>query len=363
MDVYVLAPNFERLDILDDFESLVWTERFQAHGDFVLDIRESTWIRGDLKFAKYLETSRSRKPMMIERIEKPQQPMGAAKIQLRGRGLTSFFRLRNTKNQANKDAEVVSGKASNIMRYMVHRYCVDSSTAGSVNVLPGLVADDTDIGSWYRLALERGNLYEIIQSIAYTSGLGFHILRDPSDDLLHFQATQGIDRTVPGSLYREFSTDGESLMNPGSFESIEGYKNHARVLGKKTGVDVYLPGVSPTISGWNRRTLVVEAEDIGTAADYEPGEDDPPATTILEDQEDLKERGLAELRAQANRYQRLVNGDVPTANWVDTSYGLGDIVWVKDNYGAKSKMRISEQIWSLDATGVVRTPTFEEYID
>lgn len=107
--------------------------------------------------------------------------------------------------------------------------------------------------------------------------------------------------------------------------------------------------------------MVIEANDIGTAADYEPGEGDPPPTTIAQDQADLIERGKSALREQANRYQRLVNGDVPTANWNATYYGLGDIVWVKDNEGVKTKMRISEQIWSLDKTGEKRTPTFEEY--
>lgn len=361
MDVYLLGADFDRIEVIDKFESLVWTERYQAYGDFRLDVKESNYLRSSLKFAMYLETSESNHPMILERVERPRQEVGSNLLKCRGRGLSSFLKLRNNKNQVLRDAETVNGQASNIMRYMVNRYCVTAATAGAVNVIPNFDAVDTALGPVMRLALERGDLYSIVQSIAFVSGLGFIMRREDDTNKIIFQATQGIDRTAPGALYREYSTDGESLTTPTSFQSIEGWKNHARVLGKKVGVDVYAPGTLSSVSGWNRRTIVVDANDIGTPVGYEPGEGDPPPTTIAQDQEDLRERGRSVLREQQNRYQMLVSGDIPTHNWNETYYGLGDIVWVKDNEGVKSKMRISEQIWSLDRDGEKRTPTFEEY--
>lgn len=351
MDVYLLGADFEPIDIIDDYETLVWTERYQAYGDFRLELRDRNLLKQNLKFWKYIETSESNRPMALERVERSSQRLGSSLVHCRGKSVSAFLRNRNNKNQTLRDAEVVYGQPSNIMRYMVDRYCVEAATAGAANVIPNFDAVDTALGPTMRLALERGDLYSIVQSIAFISNLGFIVRRESGTNQLIFQATQGVDRTVEGSaLYREYSPDGENLTGPGGFESVEGYKNHARVLGKKTSVDVYSPDVSSSVSGWNRRTMVIEANDIGDET-----------TTIAEDQEDLRERGKAALREQANRYQRLVTGDVPTQNWNATYFGLGDIVWVKDHEGLKTKMRISESIFSVDRSGQKRTPTFEEY--
>lgn len=353
MDLYALGPDFSRLEVLDNFDSLIWTERYSEHGDFTLNMKESTYIRSNLRSYKYLESSNSNRIMMVETIERPKQELGYDAIQVKGRSIEAFLKLRSNKTYGSNVPITITGKPSYMMHWFVERYCINPATTAPENVISNLLSVDTNLGVAFTAALERGSMYDIVKKIADATGMGFMMHYDPLQVKIIFQAIQGIDRSDPtSSLFREYSPDAETLTNPSRLESISNYKNHAKVIGAKTEAHAYSPGISSTVSGWNRRTLIVEARDIGS--------DD--TTTVAQDQAALVVRGQAALAESNNKYIRLVDGDIATQNWNASYFGMGDIVMVEDSDGAKSKMRITEDIWSLDQNGELRTPTFTEYV-
>jgi hypothetical protein len=41
MEVYILDSLLRRTEVVDQFESCIWTERFSEHGEFEIDIKST----------------------------------------------------------------------------------------------------------------------------------------------------------------------------------------------------------------------------------------------------------------------------------------------------------------------------------
>ena len=356
MDIYLTEGDFRKKAILDEWESLIWTARYSAYGDFELKIKQSKYFLGDLRNYQYVLMSESDVVMQIETTKVERKTDEENIVVISGTSIESFLANRNNKTDALREDQLLIGSSGYICNYLVDRYCINAGTAGAVNVIPNLIYDGAYPGDEYTMYVPRGDIYDLVKTIADMDGLGFKIRI--SNAQLVFTTYYGADRTNhTAPNYRLYTPDDDTLLAPSLLESIANYKNHARVLGNKTGVDVYSPGTEPTVSGFNRRTLLIEATDIGSAPDVDPSDED--YTTIEQDQAALRQRGWAELAKLENKYQRLIDGDIPQNMWDFTEFKLGDIVWVKDNFNHQTKNRIVEQIWSVDKTGTKRNPTFE----
>lgn len=359
MDIYVAGPDFRPDFLIESYEAFIWTDRFAAFGDFKLVVKEAYYL-GNLRFYNYLVTSASGRVMMIESVSTPKEEDGESLITISGRSIEAFLMTRSSKsgNLSNKEPEVFGSNLGEIARYIVHKYCVDPGLAGAVNVIPNLTTVPSTLGPWVNIGVARGDVYTMVKAVCDAANLGFMMFR--SDGGLIFMVYQGLDKSLPSTqYYRIYSADTETFINTSSLESIANYKNHARVLGVKTGVDVYAPGTPSNVSGFDRRTLIVEASDIGS-----PSTETDPAkqTSIAQDQAWLAQRGIDHLNLPANKYVNLIDGDIPPGDWNDLYFSLGDIVMAKDTHGVKNKMQITEQIWSIDGEGEQYTPTMK-YVD
>lgn len=351
MDLYRADDNFRKVAIIEDFESWIWTERYSGYGDFSLIMKRDNVLAANLQSLNFLRMSESARVMMVETADTAYQTAkGDDFVKLTGRSFESFLMLRNGKKYNDTGPDTVTGTRGGIANYIVNRYCINAATAGAVNVIPNLSVATAPATPTMTLVVPKSDIYSTVKSICDGGRLGWMIRADGTTGNPVFAVYQGIDRTNPAaSYYQEYSPDKETLTGISTVESIGNWKNHARVNGYKTGVDVYVNGATSATSGLDRRTLVIDAADIGTGA-----------TTVAQDQDALTERGYETLADNNNKYIRIIDGDVPQNKWNDTYYGLGDIVYVKDTYGNKIKALISEQIWSSDAaTGESRTPSFE----
>jgi hypothetical protein len=69
VEIYTLDPLLRREYVFDTFKSLIWTERWQAYGDFELDIVTSTQAKTLLKPGTLLAMNLSHYVMRIETVE------------------------------------------------------------------------------------------------------------------------------------------------------------------------------------------------------------------------------------------------------------------------------------------------------
>lgn len=343
MDLYLADYNFVPQIPLDKYESFVWTERYSAFGDFKIVTEEMPVL--NLNAYPYLMSPASNRVMMLENIDAPKKADGKSLITLSGRSVEASLENKNNKSGSLKASEQIFGYPGDIARYIVNRYCVTVATAGAVNVVPGLSSTAYDNGTAVTMLIERGDIYGRVKLVCDAYDLGFMVRRGgPGETKLVFHVYKGSDlsdRLLPG--YTEYSLDDGTLSNVSTLESNATHKNHVRVLGATGAVDVYAPGTPTSVSGFERRTMVIDASDVtgNTAADLAL----------------LREKGAQALAEPSNRYVKLIDGEVARVNW--SNFALGSVVKVSDKLGTKTSMRITEKIWSVDGTGTQCTPTFQ----
>lgn len=347
MDLYLLDYNFDPDYLIDEYESLVWTENYVGHGDFTLVMKDFYLASQNLKLFKYFKQSDSKKIMKVETVSvKGQTDNGDDLVEIKGRSLEAEFYKKNNANSNPSGTYSHTGTQPANASFLVERYAINPATAQTGQAIPELsIGSIASGGTSEKRVFPRNNLYDMISPLLEEAGFGWSITRDGSASL-EFNVTKGLDRTS-GSIYQEYSPDMETLTNISSLESVANYRNHVRVFGTNEYVDVYAPGVSSSVSGLDRQSMYHHVVDINDGS-----------LTTTEERNALTEIGRAVLRDNNNRYYKMIDGEVPRDRWNDTFYGLGDIVWVKDNYGDKNKMRITQQVFTSDHTGESRVPGF-----
>ena len=353
VELYLRRQDFIASELIDNFETLVWTERFSSSGEFNLTCRYSNLLWGALNRygQQYLSNTDSPVLMMVENLEiKNQKGSSQDLIQISGREFSSFLENRSNKTRSTTEPIVITDTPMGIVKYLIDRYAINVATAGAENVINNLsVALTPTAQPSTTQAIDRGDLYSQLTALCDSYNFGFSTMLDVSDNTVTIYLLEGTDYTVwtPGAYsYREFSPDLENLRDVSVLKSKQAFKNHARILSGRgdIGTDYYLPGFSSTVANTDRRTLVVEARDIGT----------DPALTDDQVRDLLKLRGAIELATINNRFVDYVSGDIP----VDANAGLGNIVMVKGKTGEPIKSQITEMITTIDGSGKKKKPTF-----
>lgn len=346
MDLYQSNSAFQPETLIDNYESLVWTDRYAAHGDFNLVTPWSSSLAESLKDFKYLLHPNSNRIMMIETCAKERQTASKKGnlVKLSGRSIEAFLDFRSNKTYTDQDSVVKTGSRGLIVNELVNETCVSSAVAGQN--LPGLVIGAPPSGTSVVLTIPRGPIYSMAKEVLDAVNLGFKMYRTATPGEVIWQIYEGADWSGDSDPidYREFSPDTESLNDISSLASISNYKNHLYMIGAKASVQIYYDD-SLASGGWNRRTLVADATDIGPDT----------TTTTGEDQQALILRGYEAKASTDNKYIQLVDGQIPDGTPVE----LGDIQWVKDSFGTQTLVRITEMIYTSDVTGSRRIPTFE----
>jgi hypothetical protein len=97
MELYILDNNLARTALIDQYESLVWTERFNAIGDFELLIAFEFVPRELTAENAYLGLSESDRVMVVETTERITGEDGTYKVKVTGRSLEMVLKQRLNK--------------------------------------------------------------------------------------------------------------------------------------------------------------------------------------------------------------------------------------------------------------------------
>ncbi len=87
MEVYILDSLLRRSEVVDTFESLIWTERFAQWGDFELVISSTHESRGWFTAGVLLAVNTSDRVMIVESTEDERDSEGRSLIRVKGRSL------------------------------------------------------------------------------------------------------------------------------------------------------------------------------------------------------------------------------------------------------------------------------------
>lgn len=362
MEALILDRNYEALDIVDTFESFIWTDRFREAGDFELYMPMTTSAIEVLETDRYLYTRNSDRYMIVEEIEIETDVEAGNHLKVTGRSLESILDRRIIWNRTN-----LTGSVQNGIKKLLDENII--SPTDDTRRIPGFrfeASTDTRITDLEMDAQFFGeNLYDAIFSICELHDIGFKVLPEGAGGFV-FKLYAGTDRSYrqEANPWVIFSPNFDNLLSSNYFESKTNYKTTALTAGQGEGEEQKLieaPLESGAGSGLDRRELFVEATGITMETrDEEGNELTGSALQEAERQymQELKTKGLEALSESGIEIATEGEVDAKRQFVYGTDFTIGDIVQVVNEYDMEMVCRISEVVQSHDLTGETMYPTF-----
>jgi hypothetical protein len=357
MEVYILDDLLRRSLVVDRFMSLIWTERLASFGDFEMVLHSTPESRGRFTTGKRIAINQSHRVMVVETVEDTMDSDGKQLLKVRGRSLEIILEDRVAKDTlSGLTAEpkwVLTGNAPTIAKQIFHDICVLGQLSSwdkipYINEGPGMYAEDTiaEPPEVLTIGLEPMTVYKAIKDICDIYHMGFRLVRNFDSSQLYFDVYMGSDRTsgqgtLPAVI---FSPELDNLRNTTEYTSVEQAKNVAYVFSPVGYKVVYPEGVDPDVEGFERRVLLVIADDITST--------DPPTAA-----NEMTQRGRFELTQ--NQGFSAFDGEIAESSEYKYGihYNLGDLVEIRNEDGIGNSMQVSEQIFVCDGEGERSYPT------
>ena len=350
MDLYVLDKNLELIDIIDEYESFIWTDRYSECGDFELYAAASQQLVERLKLGYFIQNRLSNHVMIVEEILIKADVEEGNHLTITGRSLESILDRRIIWG-----LKTVSGNLQNSVKTLLNECIISPSDSNRKisNFIFEDSADPTITGLSIEAQYTGDNLYDVIKAICSEADIGFQITLNDSKQFV-FKLYAGADRSYDQSAnpYVVFSPKFENLSNSNYIESDTSLKNVTLVGGEGEGAERKYTTVGSG-SGLERRELFTDARDISSDIG------DGVTLTPEEYTSQLQQRGKEKLAET----QKVTSFDGTAETSVMYEYGVdyfnGDIVQIANEYGHEGRARVIETIISEDETGTFTYPTFK----
>lgn len=354
--------------MFEDYESLIWTERFKQYGDFELHIASTYRARSLLKADTLLHMNLSSRVMKIESVEEKNDSENRRMLTIKGRSLEVLMYDRvamavTTDLTTTPSWNFTGMTAMSIVRKIFHDICVTGilSTADKIPYInEGTISEASNIAEpvdTISVEIQPTSVYDAIVQLADIWQFGFRILREGDMSRLWFDLYTGSNRTSGQTLLPAvvLSPALDNLQNTSQLTTTENAKNVAYVYSPAGFQVVFANGVSTDVSGFDRRVLVVTADDV-TAEAY-PVHDDLVAALIRKGSDALAGQQI---------FQAFDGEMSPFSQYkAGRDYYLGDLVEMQDVDGTANTMRVTELIYTSDAEGdrVYPTLTLNQFIN
>lgn len=363
MELYILDSLNRRVEVVDRFNSVIWTERISSIGDMTLTVNSTREARSRFVAGVRLASNVSDRVMTIKTVEDVVDDDGRRLLKLTGKSLERVLTdrvARGTMDDLTVAPKwVITDTPLNIAKKLFHDICV-TGILSEFDVIPGIIEN----ASFYpedtvappedevTIEIDPTTLYDALKTVCDMYHFGFRMIRNDAGQL-YWDVYTGNDRTSQQTVLPAvvFSPELDNLKNVSELTSVELYKNVAYVFSPVGTEIVYPLDVDPEVEGFERNVLFVVASDI---TDVVPAD----AT------DKMIRRGFEEL-AKARRIS-VFDGEISQfSNYkYGVDYYLGDYVEQRNSDGFTNKMQVTEQIFVQDGEGERAYPTLtiNEYI-
>lgn len=362
MEVYILDSLQRPVTMVEKFQSLIWTERFAAWGDFELNVVSTLENRNLFLSGLRLAIKESKRVMVVETVEDTTDNQQRKLLKVKGRSLEKVLEDRAARGTLTdltaNPTWILEGTPIEIAEQIFHDICITGVLdPGDIiaNVLESdaIYEDDTNDEPIDDITYEIDlmTVYKAIKDLCDIYGLGFRLGRNfgAAGVDYYWDIYVGSDRTTGQTTLPAvvFAPGLDNLLNTTRLESVRLYKNVAYVFSKEGYEIVYGLNVDPDVEGFDRRVLFVKMDDI------EDGDPDASSKMI--------QKGAEELGKAKNIIA--FDGELaPTSQYeYGVHYNLGDLVELRNDSGTSSVMRVTEQIFVSDGEGERAYPTLSIY--
>lgn len=376
MDLFTMTPTFLGNNIIDEFVSAIWTERYSSAGDVRLVVPATSDLIAGLSPGTFLGLRGTKEVMVVDT-----QDIKDKLMTVTGSSLITFLNQRFvwTANpmSAAEDQRVVDYVETNtpgeVIASIVNKMVIDPATYAAVAFAGTWDPANLDwgfedieflelgpvdtTGDEERFTIPIGPLYDAIAKIAADSKVGVSLYLDSASPIsgyvLKFTTYRGTDRTSDQEINPlvRLQPELDSLTDVKEINSDRLFKNVAYVYYKGEISKHLAEPDLPEPEGLFRRTIVVNAE--GEPSTYRPGYAlTAPEIAAFRDK-------TAQTAFANNNYIRAIDGQTSPINEYrfGVDYGLGDTIELEGLTGAISKAQVTEYIRSKDENGEREYPT------
>lgn len=349
MIVYLLDKNFKKVKLIDEYISLIWTDRYNEAGDFELYLDASLENVKTFQIGMYLSSTSSEHMMIIETVEIKSDIEDGSKLIVSGRSLESILSRRIVWNQT-----IFENKSIQDIIYKLLNDSVISPTNINRRIANFIFnrIDDEQVNA---IKLDRqytgDNVYSIINDLCMQYGIGFKLLRINGE--FQFSIYKGKDHTQNVDSFVMFSPRFDNLISSNVIASIKEMMNVACVAGEGEGNERKIISAGNEIGGLDRIELFVDARNISSRTDSNVNLSDAQYQSLL------KAKGIEELNGHSFKTTIESEVDYNGIFQYKKDFDVGDIVNVSNEFGYSGKLRITELVISDSIDGITIVPTFK----
>lgn len=331
----VMNQQFEKLAVVDEYTSLIWTTRYYECGDFELcvDVDQKTIELFHEGYYIYREDDEN--VGVVEKIEIQKTEEYQEILIITGRFLPSIIGRRIIAQQT-----MVSGTVAACVNTLLTDAIINPSIAA--RKISNFILGTYSISKKMQAQYTGANLLETISAICQTYGVGFKVILNDQNQFV-FSLFEGIDHSYDQSAnpYVVFSDEYDNLLSSKYFEDYHELVTDVLVAGEGEGLDrktLWVSEANP--KGLNRYEAYKDQRNLQS----NDGE-----ITEAEYQAQMRESGLESITTITTAFTGTVYfGNVKWKQDVN----IGDICVIENKkWGIYINSRLVEVIESVNEAG------------
>lgn len=344
MEINVLNSDLQKIAIIDNYTSLIWSRRYYDIGALDLEIDATNENISIFRKGNYITRNNDDGVYIIKALEIDTKENGDNHLIVGAYEIKELLQRRIIWNTV-----VFSGTAENYIRKLITDNVINpTSQARRISNFNLKSAKGYSEGIDQQVSYD--NLADKIIEVCTTYGYGWKVTLE--NGRFYFDLYKGVDHTVDQdeNVRLLFSPDNENIISTKYKTDDSNFKNVALVGGEGEGVDRKKRTIG-SAAGLERFETFIDASGLST--NTEEGDlVDYYNALIAEGKEKLSEQAVVssfEGEVDLNQYKYKVD------------YNLGDIVTVRNEFGIQANARITEVIETWDDEGYTVEPKFEYY--
>lgn len=386
MEILILDALLRPIDLIDEFMSFIWTERFAEKGDFQIVTLSTQANRNKLVPDTLIMIADSKRIMRVNTINDTEDEDEGPTLTVKGFEVVSILEQRvlalredgGTHDGMLRAISYYNGWVPiELPQFMVWQICYPSSgyqlsvgdsipflqpgnvypAVGSIYPVGNLPQVQTDAILWEQKA---ASLYSAVTDLAKSYDFGIRLYKDPNAAKLFFEAYVGNDRTSAQTILPAvvFSSDMTNLQSTTEYSdnnaefnvvvAMYTYKNPVEGgYPPDLTIDAIVsdPELSFSSGGLDQKTKIITVTSL------------PDGMALVDVPAYLQQ--LAQEELTRSRPINIFDGEIDShGEFVyERDYFLGDLVEVRGNNGGAAYMRVEEQIIKVDASGKSSYPS------
>lgn len=389
MEFLVLDQDFNVTGIVDSYESIIWTERFDEAGEFELYTPVTSRLLSMMVLDNYLfcdkfydKKTDSSTLMIIQDIVIESDLDNGTMLKVTGKDLKDILTRRIVWGikSFEKTKDDVETKINTVIETLVNENMlapadwsktyqvgdegeITVSVSGAARKLENFELEIESF-DWPTITEDvqynGETLYDVISTAAQNYGFGFDVRYNYTTSKFKISILTGRDCTYEqtDNPILIFSPNFENLKNSNYLNSTAAYKNAALVIGEGDEYNVMYNVIGSDKEGMDRREIAITPSDVSRTE--EDGTEYGNSTYLGM----LVDKANEEMNKSYKVVEKYDGEAEETYGYeYRNNYQLGDICEIVNEWGISSQVTISEVVLSISTSGITIIPTFASIED